>query len=110
MPFVVLYRKMNEAKKRVHEIPFSVPGKGGDFEQGVIDALYQEGETWVLVEYKTDKVVDRNHLDELLQQGDYINQVERYIKAVEVMLNQRPRPVLCFLNYKGSVHLVQDAW
>jgi ATP-dependent helicase/nuclease subunit A len=106
----VLYQKMNDAEKRVHEIPFSVPGKGEDFEQGVIDALYQEGETWVLVEYKTDKVVDRHHLDELLQQGDYINQVDRYINAVEVMLNQRPQPVLCFLNYKGSVHLVQDAW
>ncbi|MFO7942750.1 MAG: UvrD-helicase domain-containing protein [Anaerolineales bacterium] len=106
----VLYRKMNGAEKRVHEIPFSVPGKGGDFEQGVIDALYQEGETWVLVEYKTDKVIDRHHLDELLQQGDYINQVGRYIKAVEVMFNQRPQPVLCFLNYKGSVYLVQDAW
>ena len=106
----VLYRKMNSADKRVHEIPFSVPGKGGDYTQGVIDALYREEETWVLVEFKTDKVNSQQHLDELLQQGDYRNQVDRYLRAVEEILNERPQPVLCFLNYRGSVHLVQDAW
>jgi ATP-dependent helicase/nuclease subunit A len=105
-----LYQAMNGADRRYHEVPLSLKIQEGLFEQGKIDALYKNNQHWVLVEFKTDEVYSRQSLDDLLEKEDYKKQVEKYIIAAEKILGQRPEPVLCFLNFKGDVHLVTDAW
>jgi hypothetical protein len=39
-----------------------------------------------------------------------VAQVGRYVAAGERLLGVRPRPVLCLLNYRGTVFLVEDRW
>jgi len=41
---------------------------------------------------------------------EHVDQVWRYLAAAERLLGQRPRPVLCYLNCGGRVHLVTDRW
>jgi ATP-dependent exoDNAse (exonuclease V) beta subunit len=77
----------------------------GRVESGIIDALYQCDGTWTLVEFKTDRVKDRSQLERLLVEEGYSAQAQRYVAAAERLLGQRPRCVLCLLNYGGSVYL-----
>ncbi|MFO8035130.1 MAG: UvrD-helicase domain-containing protein [Anaerolineales bacterium] len=105
-----LYRAMDKAKRRYHEVPFSFETQGGQVEKGKIDALYIKNHRWALVEFKTDEVYSKKILDKLLEEEDYLKQVERYLTAAEKLLGQQPEPVLCFLNFKGDVHLVKGVW
>lgn len=104
-----IYTEMNSAQRRYHEIPYSVE-RCGQIEMGMIDALYQQNGDWVLVEFKTDRVDNDEEIEYLLQKKDYLDQVGKYLSVAEGMLDQRPRPVLCFLNYQRGVKLVQDRW
>lgn len=105
-----LYQEMDKAKRRYHEVPFSFETQGGKVEKGKIDALYVKNHHWVLLEFKTDEVYSKEVLDELLEEEDYLIQVKKYLAAAEKILGQQPEPVLCFLNFKGDVHLVTDVW
>ena len=104
-----LFAEMNSALRRYHEIPYTTD-RSGQVEQGVIDALYQKNGTWSLAEFKTDRVIDEEQINDLLREKDYLDQVGTYVDVVEDMLGQRPRPVLCFLNCQQGVKLVQDRW
>jgi ATP-dependent helicase/nuclease subunit A len=104
-----LYADM-AAAQRFHEVPYSVFDQEGRLEHGVIDALFREQAGWVLVEFKTDHVRGAEELEQKLDEVDYVPQVARYLAAAERLLGVRPRPVLCLLNYAGTVRLVQDRW
>ena len=99
-----LYREMDEAERRLHEVPYSVV-TDGKVESGIIDALYLRAGDWTVAEFKTDRVRDRADFERLLKRKDYLAQAQRYVSAVERLLGQRPRVVLCMLNYAGGVHL-----
>ncbi|MGC9347547.1 MAG: UvrD-helicase domain-containing protein [Anaerolineae bacterium] len=105
-----LYKQMARAERRLHEIPYSLLNADGEVESGIIDALFHDERGWTLVEFKADRIRDRADLERQLRETDYVDQVERYLKASERLLGARPRPVLCFLNYAGHVHLVTDRW
>jgi hypothetical protein len=45
----------------------------------------------------------------LLARADYVPQVQRYIRAVRVLLGVEPEAWLCFLDCRGSVRLVPVA-
>jgi ATP-dependent exoDNAse (exonuclease V) beta subunit len=105
-----LYAEMTGAERRLHEVPYSGLDNEGEPDSGVIDALFRSEQRWVLVEFKTDRVEDRATLEATLVENDYVRQVAHYLDAAERLLGQRPRPVLCFLNYRGHVHLVEDRW
>jgi ATP-dependent helicase/nuclease subunit A len=102
-----LYGEMDRADQRLHEVPYSLVVDGG-VESGIIDALYQCDGTWTLVEFKTDQVKDRSELESLLENEGYSAQAQRYIAAAERLLGQRPRCVLCMLNYGGTVYLHRE--
>lgn len=104
-----LYEELAASPRRFHELPYSLPTAEG-LEHGVIDALFATAAGWTLVEFKTDHVRDAAHLEQLLAQKDYVPQVGRYLAAAEHLLGARPRPVLCFLNYAGAVHLEAERW
>ena len=101
-----LYREMDTAGRRLHEVPYSLL-IDGTVESGIIDALCQRQGVWTIVEFKTDEVRNQADLDQVLAREDYLAQVRRYAVAVERLLGQRPRSVLCLLNYAGAVHLVR---
>lgn len=105
-----LFQEMDTAEHRYHELPYSVQKEGIDPGQGLIDAVYKNRDGWVLVEFKTDRVQGAQALDDLLDEKDYVDQVESYLTAVETILGRRPHPVLCFLNCDQGVKLITDAW
>ena len=90
--------------RRLSEIPYSLL-VDGRVESGIIDALYQCGAEWTLVEFKTDDVRDQADLTRLLAEEDYLAQAGRYLAAAERLLGQRPRFALCMLNYAGGVRV-----
>jgi ATP-dependent exoDNAse (exonuclease V) beta subunit len=99
-----LYGEMDRADQRLHEVPYSLV-VDGRVESGIIDALFQCNGTWTLVEFKTDRVKDHSELERLLVEEGYSVQAQRYISAAERMLGQRPRYIMCLLNFAGQVYL-----
>lgn len=100
-----LYNEMNVAERRLHEVPYSrvVDGR---VENGIIDALYLREGSWTIVEFKTDEVKDQADLERVLTEEKYLDQAQRYVTAVEKLLRQRPRSILCLLNFAGGVRLL----
>ncbi len=105
-----LYLRMEKANALWHEVPFSVPAGAGSYQRGTIDALFLEGDRWVLVEFKTDRIRDEKQYLAVWHEKDYQSQVAGYLEAAEMLLGQRPEPIMCFLNYKGKVRLETDRW
>jgi ATP-dependent exoDNAse (exonuclease V) beta subunit len=101
-----LYTHMATAERRFHEVPYSIH-VDGRLESGVIDALYRRDSDWIIVEFKTDDVRDAGSLQRLLTATDYVAQAERYVAAAQHLLGQRPRALLCMLDYEGGV-LLED--
>jgi ATP-dependent helicase/nuclease subunit A len=99
-----LFTEMNTAEQRLHEVPYSCPAAEGH-ESGIIDTLFKHGPGWTLVEFKTDHVASQTNMEVLLNEKDYVAQVQRYAGAVAQLLSERPTCYLCFLNYRGQVQL-----
>jgi ATP-dependent helicase/nuclease subunit A len=95
-----LFEELDTAERRLHEVPFSVERRG-QVDSGKIDLLYQRDDTWTIVEFKTDRVRGPAHLEELLEENDYVRQARRYATVVESLLEGRPRCLLCMLDYDG---------
>ncbi len=100
-----LYQEMDGAERRQHEVPYSRIVEGR-VENGIIDALYQRDGSWTIVEFKTDELRDQEALERLLDKEDYLAQAQRYVAAVEELLGDRPRFILCMLNYARGVRLL----
>lgn len=96
-----LGRKMRKASEIIRELPFTmvIPASRiyGDMAsegpekvlvQGVIDCLYGEGDGYVLVDYKTDKISPASP-EEIVNR--YSGQLKIYTEAVETILG---KPVL----------------
>jgi ATP-dependent exoDNAse (exonuclease V) beta subunit len=95
-----LHAEMN-ASERLHEVPYSVevnrrPG------QGRIDLLYRgEDFRWKLVEFKTTRIEEKESLVRHLnseQHQQARRQARRYAEAVEKLLGQRPKALVCLLS------------
>jgi ATP-dependent helicase/nuclease subunit A len=105
-----LFQRMNDAEVLKHEIPYSIIGQGDVLQAGSIDAMFKEGDRWVLVEFKTDEIRDQKRFEWIWKQEDYYEQVNKYLNASVQLLGQKPDPILCFLNYEKQIHLVTDRW
>lgn len=68
-----------KAKNVLCEVPFSYMA-GTRLFHGVIDVLYELEDGWHILDYKTNKEVDVEHLED-----EYKGQLEGYIKAVEMV-------------------------
>jgi ATP-dependent exoDNAse (exonuclease V) beta subunit len=98
-----LWQEMTSADRRLHEVPYDVEADG-QTESGIIDALFLREGAWTIVEFKTDRVTDNASFEKLLARDDHHEQARRYADAAERLLGQRPRTILCMLNYAGQVH------
>lgn len=93
-----LFRAIDQASRRYHEVPFSVE-IDGQVETGMIDLLFEAHGRWTVVEFKTDHLRTAADLEGLLEKKDYIAQLQRYGTAVSAMVGQPPELLLCFLDY-----------
>jgi len=102
-----LFTEMDTAERRLHEVPYHLE-REERVETGVVDALYLRDGIWTIVEFKTDRVRDDADFAALLRRKDYREQTMRYASALECLLGQRPRVILCMLNHAGRVELKTD--
>lgn len=75
-----IWQRVQSASERLAELPFGVYEQD-TYLTGVIDLAFREGETWVLVDYKSDSVADEAHLNELAEY--YRPQLELYRRYFE---------------------------
>jgi ATP-dependent exoDNAse (exonuclease V) beta subunit len=97
-----LAAEMQTADVRLHEVPYCLV-VDGKVERGIIDALFRREGQWTIVEFKTDEVRKRIALKDLIKEKGYARQAARYSAAVEELVGQRPRVLLCMLNVAGEV-------
>lgn len=98
-----LWSQIEMAEKRYHEIPYTRPGVHLQAETGRIDLLYLEREVWQVIDFKTDELPDASALKRATAQ--YRPQLQRYLRAVEALLNSKSRARICFLDYQDEVYL-----
>jgi ATP-dependent exoDNAse (exonuclease V) beta subunit len=103
-----LFREMEAADARHHEIPYDRLGSDGQPEHGIVDVLYRRDGAWIVVDFKTNRIWDEAHLERVLREEQYARQMGRYVAAVEALVGQRPLAKLCFLNYQGGVKVLED--
>jgi ATP-dependent helicase/nuclease subunit A len=100
-----LYGEILGAELRWHEVPYDM----GEWESGRVDLLYRREGTWTLVELKTDEVRNPADAKRRLTDQEYRVQVERYAAAVERLLGERPRCLVCWLDVAGAVQVDEVA-
>ena len=105
-----LFNRMDTAEKLLHELPYSVGENNEPYQSGVIDAMFREAGRWFIIEFKTDEIRDKRRFDWVWQHEDYQQQVEKYIRAAELVLGEKPEAILCFLNYEKRIQLITDRW
>ncbi|NOZ87472.1 MAG: UvrD-helicase domain-containing protein [Deltaproteobacteria bacterium] len=81
-----LWDRLKKSRTRMAEVPLYIKGSiigrsDVDLVRGVIDLVFEEEDGWVVVDYKTDKVRNERHLEEL---KDYYGpQLKLYAKALQ---------------------------
>jgi ATP-dependent helicase/nuclease subunit A len=94
-----LYAEIEKAD-RMHEVPYALPG-----DSGVIDLMYRSGETWTIVDFKTDEVRSIDEMGVTIEREQYAEQVQRYIDAIALQIGQRPRGRLVFLRVGNAIQV-----
>ncbi len=105
-----LYAEIAGAEVRRHEVPYVLPEDSAEGAPvfGQIDLLFRANGRWTLVDFKTDRLRDERAREEALaDDGAYQAQVERYLAAVEGLLGERPRGLLCLLDDRGACSVVE---
>jgi ATP-dependent helicase/nuclease subunit A len=98
-----LRQEIEQAKARYHELPYSRKVEPY-LENGVIDVLYDTGDGWEIVDFKTDSIRGAEEMAALL--AKYTGQLRRYASAVEALVGSKARARICFLDSGGQVELV----
>ncbi len=108
-----LYAKACAAQERYTELPFALP-VGGSTVRGALDLLFRDdGEGWILVDWKTDYVAE----DEAVARAEreHRAQLAVYAQAARAFTGAAPRTFICFLrphirelNY--SPHDLEEEW
>ena len=103
-----LWRVLDRAAVRLHEVPYTLMRADGRTEVGYIDLLYREvysSAGWSIVDFKTDTIQSDGELALLVEQ--YTRQVRRYTRAVRGLLGPVEAINLCFLDACGQVAVVE---
>ncbi|MGH2537320.1 MAG: PD-(D/E)XK nuclease family protein, partial [Candidatus Promineifilaceae bacterium] len=99
-----LYAEATAAERRLHEVAYS-RAEAERVEVGVIDLLYRSAGGWSLVEFKSDHLRAGVGVETWLEEMGHRAQAGRYAAAVEALLGQRPRALICLLDWGGAVRL-----
>ncbi|MBN1266947.1 MAG: UvrD-helicase domain-containing protein [Anaerolineales bacterium] len=99
-----MWEEINGADERYFEVPYTLPGidsRGTD--TGRIDMLYKKEDRWIVVDYKTENLKSEEDIQKAVQ--EYSAQMERYRRAVRLLLNAEPAVQICFLDAMESIHV-----
>ena len=96
-----LFKEIDAAPERHHEVPYVGTDPKGGAEWGFMDCLYRAPGGWVLVDFKTDRLRDQAGLEE--NAAEYLDQLLRYRQAASRLLSAAPRALMCFLNVERSI-------
>ncbi|MGD2179212.1 MAG: 3'-5' exonuclease, partial [Anaerolineae bacterium] len=96
-----------DAAERWHEVPFSIE-EGGLAQHGLIDLVYRAGETWRIVEFKSDRLRSEEEIPAHVREKAYDEQVQRYVRAFRRQLGAKVEGVLVFLNVGNRVVIVEQ--
>ena len=89
-----LYRSIQQAQRRYHEIPFTQTISAGTL-HGVIDLLYQDQhDDWHLLDWKTEWS-PKAKIEENAQ--GHLMQMAAYVKAIQQSMGIHPSVSLCFM-------------
>ncbi len=100
-----IWDELQRADPRLHEVPFTVSLGDPWARSGVIDVLYRLDDKWVVLDFKTDHLVDEQAMQEAAQ-AHFKAQVRPYVLAVERLLGEQPVGKLCFLDVGERVRVV----
>jgi ATP-dependent exoDNAse (exonuclease V) beta subunit len=92
-PILIRARK---SSRLLRELPLSLKQEDGTYLKAVMDLVFQEGDEWVIVDYKTDR-------DPALQAEAYRKQIEHYAELLEKTTGRKVKEAgLYFLRQDGS--------
>jgi ATP-dependent exoDNAse (exonuclease V) beta subunit len=91
-----------DAAERWHEVPFSIE-EDGQAAHGVIDLLYRAGDSWRIVEFKSDRLRSEAEIWRHIREEGYDEQVQWYVRAFRRQLGAEVEGVLVFLNVGEQV-------
>jgi ATP-dependent helicase/nuclease subunit A len=103
------YAEIDAAEVRRHEVPYALAADaaGGAPAFGQLDLLFRSGGQWSVVDFKTDHLHDERARLQLLADGVYQAQIERYLAAMDALLGVRPRGLLCLLDDRGACSVIE---
>jgi ATP-dependent helicase/nuclease subunit A len=96
--------RIDRAQKRYHELPYTLSLPKGGMDIGTIDLLFLDGESWTIIDFKTDELRDEEALEEAVD--EYRPQLMRYKRAVHDLLEVDNQAFICFLDAKGAVESI----
>jgi ATP-dependent helicase/nuclease subunit A len=100
-----LWAEIQAAQIAQREIPFTTFDSLGQVQSGQIDLLWRGPQGWQIVDFKTDALRDEADLPAAVER--HRRQVERYVRSASNILGEPPRGMLCFLDFRGEVELVE---
>jgi len=74
-------------------------------QSGQIDLLWRDPGGWKIVDFKTDTLRSDEDLEEAIAR--HRGQVERYVRSAANILGEKPMGMLCFLDSREQVELVE---
>lgn len=99
-----LYRQIDSASRRLHEIPFTLSTTQGVL-NGVIDLLFEDATGWHLLDWKTEWA----RIDEAeVKAAEFLPQLAIYHHAAQRILGVSPRTGVCLLAAGASVHWFEE--
>src|SRR5262249_13860470 len=93
-----LYSRIQKAKQKETEIPFSKK-EGDGLIEGTLDLAFEEDGGWVIVDYKTDRV-DQKHLRDRVQ--TYKPQIQLYSDALSALSKKNVKESLLYFARLGQ--------
>jgi ATP-dependent helicase/nuclease subunit A len=99
-----IWAQIDASVERHHELPYATQ-LGNRTENRYIDLLFQNGNSWQIIDFKTDPISSTEYREELILR--YSPQVQRYQRAVKQLLGTEVKASICFLDDYGQVTLVE---
>jgi ATP-dependent helicase/nuclease subunit A len=110
-PLIERARRAQAAGRRVcRELPYVRPlgpDPAGGIEEGKIDLLFEEDGSWVLVDYKTDRLPKEAHDPAACFAAKYGAQIRSYVAALKLINVQVKDAYLLLANCQGQAVAVQ---
>ena len=100
-----LWEEIISADDVQHEITFTTSDPEGTVQSGQIDLLWRDQGSWKIVDFKTDTLRNDEDLEAAIAR--HKGQVERYVRSAANILGEQPIGMLCFLDSRQQVELVE---